>query len=121
MEGQGAALLPVSSPSTPSVLTEEGSATQSPGRAAECLFSDSSIQDIVDRYTRELNLSLGATGRSTGALPQLNYHHHSYYYFYIILPIYSFLLYYLYIYLFVCIVDIVTNNYIAEKQPNLGL
>ncbi|XP_075892081.1 centrosomal protein 295 isoform X3 [Nelusetta ayraudi] len=66
VEGQGAALLPVSSPSTPSFLTEEGSATQSPGRAAESLFSDSSIQDIVDRYTRELNLSLGATGRSTG-------------------------------------------------------
>lgn len=66
VEGQGAALLPVSSPSTPSVLTEEGSATQSPGRAVESLFSDSSIQDIVDRYTRELNLSLGATGRTTG-------------------------------------------------------
>lgn len=117
MEGQGAALLPVSSPSTPSVLTEEGSATQSPGRAVESLFSDSSIQDIVDRYTRELNLSLGATGRTTGALPQLIIIIFILYYLYIIF----YYITYIYIYLCVCIVDIITNNYIAEKQPNLGL
>lgn len=69
VEGQAAALLHVSSPSTPSVLTDNGSNTPSPGRAVESLFRDSNIQDIVDRYTRELNVSLRATGRTTGAWP----------------------------------------------------
>lgn len=75
VEGQGAALLQVSSPSTPSVLTEEGSNPRSPGQAVESLFRDSNIQDIVNRYTRELNFSLRATARSTGASPTaINYY-----------------------------------------------
>lgn len=67
VEGQGAVFLDVSSPSSPSVLTEERSTTESPSRAVASLFSDSSIQNIVDRYTRELNISLRGTVRTTGA------------------------------------------------------
>lgn len=67
VEGQGAVFLDVSSPSSLSVLTEDRSATESPSQAVASLFSDSSIQNIVDRYTRELNISLRGTGRTTGA------------------------------------------------------
>lgn len=43
-------------------------AAENPGLAVETLFNDSSIQRIIDRYTKELNISLSTTGKTTGIL-----------------------------------------------------
>lgn len=63
---QGAGLLNVSSPSGQSVSTEDSLAAEHPGLAINTLFNDSSIQRIIDRYTKELNISLSTTGTTTG-------------------------------------------------------
>ncbi|XP_065816078.1 centrosomal protein of 295 kDa [Labrus bergylta] len=52
-------LLHVSSPSG------QSSAAAHPGPAVDSLFNDSSIQRIIDRYTKELNISLSTTGKTT--------------------------------------------------------
>ncbi|KAM6987529.1 uncharacterized protein cep295 [Tautogolabrus adspersus] len=52
-------LLNVSSPSG------QSSAAAHPGPAVDSLFNDSSIQRIIDRYTKELNISLSTTGKTT--------------------------------------------------------
>nr|XP_046245960.1 centrosomal protein of 295 kDa [Scatophagus argus] len=62
---RGADLLDVSSPSDQSSHVNDSSAAGQPDRAVETLFNDSSIQRIIDRYTRELNISLSTTGKST--------------------------------------------------------
>ncbi|XP_068174358.1 centrosomal protein of 295 kDa isoform X2 [Antennarius striatus] len=64
-QGQEADLLNVSSPSVKSLVFKDSSAAGSPGQAIGALFSDSSIQSIIDRYTKELNISLGSTGKPT--------------------------------------------------------
>ncbi|XP_013871349.1 uncharacterized protein cep295 isoform X2 [Austrofundulus limnaeus] len=59
----GADLSHVSSPSA----VEENSAVARPAAAVLSVFNDSSIQRIIDKYTRELNVSLssaGMTGRT---------------------------------------------------------
>uniref|UniRef100_A0A671ULE2 ALMS motif domain-containing protein n=1 Tax=Sparus aurata TaxID=8175 RepID=A0A671ULE2_SPAAU len=53
-----------SSPSGQSFGVEESSAAVHPGVNVESLFNESSIQQIIDRYTRELNFSLSATGKT---------------------------------------------------------
>ncbi|KAF7651379.1 hypothetical protein LDENG_00111830 [Lucifuga dentata] len=61
VEQKGAAdLLDVSSPPG-----NASSAADHPGLNVESLFHDSSIQSIIDRYTRELNVSLSTAGKST--------------------------------------------------------
>lgn len=57
-----------SSPSGQSFGVEESSAAVPPGVNVESLFNESSIQQIIDRYTRELNFSLSATGNTAGRL-----------------------------------------------------
>lgn len=57
-----------SSPSGQSFGVEESSAAVHPGVNVESLFNESSIQQIIDRYTRELNFSLSATGKTAGRL-----------------------------------------------------
>ncbi|KAM6931874.1 uncharacterized protein cep295 isoform 2-T2 [Lycodopsis pacificus] len=63
--GRGADSLDISSPAAQSSRIKDGSAAGRPGLAVDSLFNDSSIQDIIDRYTRELNISLGAAGKTT--------------------------------------------------------
>ncbi|XP_034385039.1 uncharacterized protein cep295 isoform X3 [Cyclopterus lumpus] len=63
--GRGADFLEVSSPSAQSSRIEDSSASGRPGLAVSSLFNDSSIQHIIDRYTRELNISLNAAGKTT--------------------------------------------------------
>ncbi|XP_056297464.1 uncharacterized protein cep295 isoform X2 [Pseudoliparis swirei] len=63
--GRGAQFLEVSSPSAQSSCIEDSPASGSPGLAVASLFNDSSIQHIIDRYTRELNISLNAAGKTT--------------------------------------------------------
>lgn len=63
-ETRGADLSHVSSPSAQSSCVKEGSAAV----AVDSLFHDSSIQRIIDKYTRELNMSLSTAGRTTGIL-----------------------------------------------------
>ncbi|XP_034556597.1 centrosomal protein of 295 kDa isoform X2 [Notolabrus celidotus] len=60
---QSTGLLDVSPPSVQSVV--DRSAAAHPGPAVDSLFNDSSIQCIIDRYTRELNISLSTTGKTT--------------------------------------------------------
>ncbi|XP_069569106.1 uncharacterized protein cep295 [Brachyistius frenatus] len=55
----------VSSPSGRSRSVEESPAAGPPGLAVDSLFNDSSIQHIIDRYTRELNISLSTAGKTT--------------------------------------------------------
>ncbi|XP_070826236.1 uncharacterized protein cep295 [Chaetodon trifascialis] len=55
----------VSPPSGQSSCIEDSSAAGRPGPTVESLFNDSSIQRIIDRYTRELNISLNTTGKTT--------------------------------------------------------
>lgn len=59
---QGADLLTASSPFS---IQESSTAEPSP-LAVETVFSDSSIQHIIDKYTEELNISLRNTGDNTG-------------------------------------------------------
>ncbi|KAK2913060.1 hypothetical protein Q8A73_007173 [Channa argus] len=58
-------LLNISSPSGQSSCIKDPSAAAHPGLAVHSLFNDSSIQQIIDRYTRELNISLSTVGRTT--------------------------------------------------------
>ncbi|XP_056466553.1 mucin-12 isoform X2 [Gadus chalcogrammus] len=51
---------------SPGSETTPGSET-SPGRAVAALFHDSSIQRIIDKYTRELNASLCSSADTTGS------------------------------------------------------
>ncbi|XP_034722491.1 uncharacterized protein LOC117941633 [Etheostoma cragini] len=62
---QGADLLDVSSPSGQSFGVKESSTEGHPRLAADSLFNDSSIQHIIDKYTRELNISLSTAGKTT--------------------------------------------------------
>ncbi|XP_042342949.1 uncharacterized protein LOC121943495 [Plectropomus leopardus] len=57
-QGQRADFLIVSSPSG------QSSAAGHPGLVVDSLFNDSSIQNIIDRYTRELNISLSSAGKT---------------------------------------------------------
>ncbi|XP_054460001.1 centrosomal protein of 295 kDa isoform X2 [Anoplopoma fimbria] len=63
--GRGADSLDVSPPSAQSSYINDSSAAGRPGLAVDSLFNDSSIQHIIDRYTRELNISLSAAGKTT--------------------------------------------------------
>ncbi|XP_051254471.1 uncharacterized protein cep295 isoform X8 [Dicentrarchus labrax] len=63
-QGQGADCLSVSSPSSQSSSIKDGSGCLS-GTAVDDLFNDSSIQRIIDKYTKELNISLSTTGKTT--------------------------------------------------------
>ncbi|XP_037631417.1 centrosomal protein of 295 kDa isoform X2 [Sebastes umbrosus] len=62
---RGACLLEVSSSSGQSICIEDSSAAGRPGLAVDSLFNNSSIQNIIDRYTRELNISLSTAGKTT--------------------------------------------------------
>ncbi|XP_044058281.1 centrosomal protein of 295 kDa isoform X2 [Siniperca chuatsi] len=62
---RGADLLDVSSPSGQSFSINDGSPAGCRGLAVDSVFNDSSIQRIIDRYTRELNISLSTTGKTT--------------------------------------------------------
>ncbi|TDH15402.1 hypothetical protein EPR50_G00030590 [Perca flavescens] len=62
---QGADSPGVSSPSGQSFGIKESSTEAHPGLAVDSLFNDSSIQHIIDRYTRELNISLSTAGKTT--------------------------------------------------------
>ncbi|XP_059187082.1 centrosomal protein of 295 kDa-like [Centropristis striata] len=64
-QGRGADLLDVSSPSDQSSYLQDSSAAGRPAPAVDSLFNDSSIQNIIDRYTRELNISLSTAGKTT--------------------------------------------------------
>ncbi|XP_070685424.1 centrosomal protein of 295 kDa [Pempheris klunzingeri] len=64
-KGREADLISVSSPSGQSSGVDDDSAAGRPGPAVDSLFNDSSIQRIIDRYTRELNISLSTTGKTT--------------------------------------------------------
>ncbi|TKS80614.1 Centrosomal protein of 295 kDa [Collichthys lucidus] len=59
----GANSLNVSSPSGQNFSMNSSTAAR-PAPDVDSLFSDSSIQRIIDRYTRELNFSLSTTGRT---------------------------------------------------------
>ncbi|XP_074534904.1 uncharacterized protein cep295 isoform X2 [Halichoeres trimaculatus] len=51
--------------SPPSDQSVDGSVAARPGPSIESVFNDSSIQDIIDRYARELNISLNTTGKTS--------------------------------------------------------
>ncbi|XP_038140781.1 uncharacterized protein cep295 isoform X3 [Cyprinodon tularosa] len=52
----------VSSPCSQTPKMKENSAPSPPGLSVDSVFNESCIQRIIDRYTRELNISLGAAG-----------------------------------------------------------
>ncbi|KAM7398864.1 hypothetical protein PAMP_018173 [Pampus punctatissimus] len=54
----------VSSASGQSSCIKDGYAAGRPAPAVDSLFNDSSIQRIIDRYTRELNMSLSTAGKT---------------------------------------------------------
>lgn len=58
----------VSSPCSQTPKMKENSAPSPPGLSVDSVFNESCIQRIIDRYTRELNISLGAAG-TAGAHP----------------------------------------------------
>ncbi|CAI5692647.1 unnamed protein product [Oreochromis niloticus] len=60
----GADLQHISSLSGESFCFKENSATGPPGLSVDSMFSDSSIQQIIDKYTRELDLSLSSAGKT---------------------------------------------------------
>ncbi|XP_073340063.1 uncharacterized protein cep295 isoform X3 [Pagrus major] len=63
---RAAGLLDASSSSSgQSFSVEDSSAAVHPAVNVESLFNESSIQQIIDRYTRELNFSLSTTGKTT--------------------------------------------------------
>ncbi|XP_076591283.1 centrosomal protein 295 isoform X2 [Chaetodon auriga] len=64
-QGQRADALSVSPPSGQSFCVKDSSAAGRPGLTVESLFNDSSIQRIINKYTRELNISLNTTGTTT--------------------------------------------------------
>ncbi|GAA6223572.1 centrosomal protein of 295 kDa [Lates japonicus] len=64
-QGQAGHLLDVSSPSGQSSCIKDSSASGCPGVAVDSLFNDSSIQHIINKYTRELNISLSTAGKTT--------------------------------------------------------
>ncbi|XP_044209509.1 centrosomal protein of 295 kDa [Thunnus albacares] len=63
-QGGEAHLLDVSSPSGQSSCIKDSSAAGRPALTVESVFNDSSIQRIIDRYTRELNISLSTAGKT---------------------------------------------------------
>lgn len=67
-QGGEAQILDVSFPSGQSSCIKDRSAAARPGPAVDSLFNDSSIQHIIDRYTRELNISLSTAGKTAGRL-----------------------------------------------------
>lgn len=64
--GRGADWLHAVSPPGQSVCFQDRSPADRPALSVGSLFNDSSIQHIIDRYTRELNVSLSTAGRTTG-------------------------------------------------------
>ncbi|XP_047247380.1 uncharacterized protein cep295 isoform X2 [Girardinichthys multiradiatus] len=58
----GSGLGEVSSPCAQALRMKESSASSSAGPSVDSVFNDSSIQRIIDKYTRELNVSLSAAG-----------------------------------------------------------
>ncbi|XP_060928598.1 mucin-2-like [Limanda limanda] len=64
-EDQGADVLDVSSPLGQLSYIRDTSAARRHGDAVQTLFSDGSIQRIIERYTRELDFSLSSAGRAT--------------------------------------------------------
>ncbi|XP_037828945.1 centrosomal protein of 295 kDa isoform X3 [Kryptolebias marmoratus] len=64
----GADLSDVSSPCGPTLSTEENSSAGRPAASVHSVFDDSSIQRIIDKYTRELNVSLGSAETATGRM-----------------------------------------------------
>ncbi|KAK5905339.1 hypothetical protein CesoFtcFv8_006814 [Champsocephalus esox] len=63
--GRGADRLHAVSPPGRSVCFQDHSPADRPALSVGSLFNDSSIQHIIDRYTRELNVSLSTAGRTT--------------------------------------------------------
>ncbi|KAK5929971.1 hypothetical protein CgunFtcFv8_011158 [Champsocephalus gunnari] len=63
--GRGADRLHAVSPPGRSVCFQDRSPADRPALSVGSLFKDSSIQHIIDRYTRELNVSLSTAGRTT--------------------------------------------------------
>ncbi|XP_072248142.1 uncharacterized protein cep295 [Leuresthes tenuis] len=61
----GAALSDVSSLCSRSFCVKESSAAARPALSVDSVFNDSSIQQIIDRYTKELNVSLSTAGKTT--------------------------------------------------------
>lgn len=53
------------SPGPQTLVTKENSVSVPPAPSVDTVFNDSSIQRIIDRYTRELDLSLSAAGTTT--------------------------------------------------------
>ncbi|KAM4566337.1 uncharacterized protein cep295 isoform 2-T2 [Odontesthes bonariensis] len=64
-QGRGADLSGVSSLCGQSFCVEESSVAARPARSVDSVFDDSSIQQIIDRYTKELNVSLSTAGKTT--------------------------------------------------------
>ncbi|XP_033988661.1 uncharacterized protein cep295 [Trematomus bernacchii] len=62
---RGADSLHVFSPPGQSVCFKDSSPADRPALSVGSLFNDSSIQHIIDKYTRELNISLSTAGRTT--------------------------------------------------------
>ncbi|KAK5621897.1 hypothetical protein CRENBAI_009155 [Crenichthys baileyi] len=56
----GSGLGEVSSPCAQALRMKESSASSPPGPSVDSVFNDSSIQRIINKYTRELNISLSA-------------------------------------------------------------
>ncbi|XP_071396494.1 uncharacterized protein cep295 [Centroberyx affinis] len=65
--GGGGSPPDASSPSSQSSCSKDGSAAAPPSPAVDSLFHDSSIQRIIDKYTRELNISLHTAGNTTAS------------------------------------------------------
>ncbi|KAM4590280.1 uncharacterized protein cep295 [Fundulus diaphanus] len=63
----GSGLGGAASPCAPTPGLEGNWTSGSAGPSADSPFSDSSIQRIIDKYTRELDLSLGAAGTAAGS------------------------------------------------------
>ncbi|MEQ2210538.1 hypothetical protein XENOCAPTIV_015192, partial [Xenoophorus captivus] len=77
----GSGLGEVSSPCAQALTMKESSASSPAGPSVDSVFNDSSIQRIIDKYTRELNVSLSAAGTAAGAYPvyslvQPSHRHH---------------------------------------------
>lgn len=64
--GHRAEFLAVFSPPSENICVEDSPAAGSPRLAVERLFSESGIQRIIDKYTKELNFSLCSPGRPPG-------------------------------------------------------
>ncbi|XP_041851766.1 centrosomal protein of 295 kDa isoform X3 [Melanotaenia boesemani] len=64
-QGSGPLLSNAPSPFEESTDNEESLVSSRPSLSVDLLVNDSSIQHIIDRYTRELNLSLSTAGKTT--------------------------------------------------------